>query len=178
MAFLLRNKKKKTKPFCTLVVAPLSSSNQTKKKGRFTSRFAKKKGYLVYGQNGVDLSFSPCFALWVPRRCSQVLVFTSIWGTEKGVWQWHFSCCFSQHLALLGPPSTAKQEKTQNDKSTLLYPPPTCIPLCEFWVFSLERPKHFSQKSVRIRFFFTVLWAPGKTLRILEKIREKLKGNN
>ena len=30
---------------------------------------------------------------------------------------------FFQHLAILGPPNTAKQGKRQNDKSTLLYPP-------------------------------------------------------
>ena len=30
---------------------------------------------------------------------------------------------FSQHLSILGPPNTAKQGKTQNDKSTLFYPP-------------------------------------------------------
>ena len=46
-----------------------------------------------------------------------------IWGTQKGAWQWHSVCCFSQHLVILGPSNTAKQGKTQNDKSTLFYPP-------------------------------------------------------
>ena len=74
-------------------------------------------------------------------HCSQILVLSSIWGTQKGLWQWHFSCCVSQHLGILRPPSTAKQEKTQNDKSTLFYPPPghgqkihlwTSIPITSF----------------------------------------------
>ena len=62
-------------------------------------------------------------------HCTQVLVFTSIWSTRKGVWEWHFSCCFSQHLDILGPPNAAKQGKTQNDKSTLFYPPTISTPL-------------------------------------------------
>ena len=83
-----------------------------------------RRGAPVYGQNGVDLSFSPVLCLLAyGGHCSQILVFTCIWGTQKGVWQWHFSCCFAQRLVILGPPNTAKQGKTQNDKSTLLYPP-------------------------------------------------------
>ena len=39
------------------------------------------------------------------------------------MWHCHFSCCVSQHLGILGPPNTAKQRKTQNDKSTLFCPP-------------------------------------------------------
>ena len=34
-----------------------------------------------------------------------------------------FRAVFSQHLGVLGPPDAAKQGKTENDKSTLLYPP-------------------------------------------------------
>ena len=52
-----------------------------------------------------------------------VLVFSSIWGAQKGVLWWHFSCCFSQHLVILEPPNTTKQGKTQNAKSTLFTPP-------------------------------------------------------
>ena len=64
-------------------------------------------------------------------HCSRILVFASVWGAQKGVWQWHFSCCFSQHLGILGAPNTAKQGKTQNDKSALFYPftPPPSPPI-------------------------------------------------
>ena len=34
-----------------------------------------------------------------------------------------FRAVFSQHLGILRPPNTAKQGKTQNDKSTLFCPP-------------------------------------------------------
>ena len=39
------------------------------------------------------------------------------------------SCCFSQHLGILGPPNTAKQGKRKRDKSTLFPPPPPQGPL-------------------------------------------------
>ena len=75
------------------------------------------------GKMGSICHFPCAFPASIWGRCSQVLVFTSMWGTQKRVWQWHFSCCFSQHLGILGLPNTAKQGKTQNDKSTLFYPP-------------------------------------------------------
>ena len=75
------------------------------------------------GKMGSICHFPRALPASIWGHCSQVLVFTSIWGTRKGVWQWHFSCCFSQYLGILGPPNTAKQGKTQNDKSTLFYPP-------------------------------------------------------
>ena len=52
-------------------------------------------------------------------HCSQVLVFTSIWGTQKGCDNDTFRAVFPQHLGILGSPSTGKQGKIQNDKSTL-----------------------------------------------------------
>ena len=78
------------------------------------------------GKMGSICHFPRALPASIWGHCSQVLVFTSIWGTQKGFLQWHFSCCFSQHLGILGPPNTAKQEKTQNDKWTL-FCPPTCI---------------------------------------------------
>ena len=79
---------------------------------------------LYMGKMGSICHFPCALPTSIWWHCSQVLVFTSTWGIQKGVWQWHFSYCFSQHLVILGPPNTAKQRKTQNDKSTLFYPPP------------------------------------------------------
>ena len=59
-------------------------------------------------------------------HCSQVLVFASTWDTQEGVWEWHFSCCFSQHLGIFGPPNAVKQGKMQNDTEP---PPPHWNPL-------------------------------------------------
>ena len=62
-------------------------------------------------------------------HCSQILVFTTIWGTQKGVWQWHFSCCFSQHLRILGPPKLQnKGKRKMTDRPCFALPqetPPT-----------------------------------------------------
>ena len=43
---------------------------------------------------------------------------------KKGFENDTFHAVFPQHLGILGPPNTVKERKTQNDKSTLLYPPP------------------------------------------------------
>ena len=82
-----------------------------------------KRGGVYMGKMGSICHFPRALPASIWGHCSQVLVFTSIWGTQKGVWQWHFSCCLSQHLGILGPPNTAKQGETQNDKSTLFCPP-------------------------------------------------------
>ena len=82
-----------------------------------------RRGPLYMGKMGSICHVTRPLPASIWGHCSQVLVFTSIWGRQKGVWQWHFSCCFSQHLGISGPPNTAKQGKTQNDKSTLFCPP-------------------------------------------------------
>ena len=75
-------------------------------------------------QAGRFVSFPVLCLLAYGDTCSQVLVFTSIWGTHtKRVSQWHFSCRFPSIWVFGHPPNTAKQGKTQNDKSTLFYPP-------------------------------------------------------
>ena len=57
--------------------------------------------------------------------CSQVLVSTSVWGAQEGVWQWRFSCYFSLDLDIFGSPHLVKQGKNaKNDKSTLFHPTP------------------------------------------------------
>ena len=62
-------------------------------------------------------------------HCSQVPVFTRVWGTHtKGCDNDMFHVLFSQHLVILGLPNTAKQGITQNDKSTLFCPPPPTGP--------------------------------------------------
>ena len=63
-------------------------------------------------------------------HCSQVLVFTSIWGKHKhrGVTMTLF-VLFSPASGYLGTPNTAKQGKAENDTSTLFYPPPHRVPL-------------------------------------------------
>ena len=87
-------------------------------------RLLKRKRVLLYmGKIGSIYHFPRALPASIWGHCSQVLVFTSIWDTQKGVWQWHFSCCFCLRLGILGPSNTAKQWKMQNDKSTLLYPP-------------------------------------------------------
>ena len=72
---------------------------------------APANGPLYMGKMGLICHFPCALPASIWGHCSQVLVFTSIWG------------CFSQHLGNLGPPNTAKHGKTQNDKSTLFYPP-------------------------------------------------------
>ena len=59
-------------------------------------------------------------SIWV--HCAQVLGFTSIWGARMTVTLFVLFLFF-QHLGSLRLPNTAKQEKTQNDKSTLFLPP-------------------------------------------------------
>ena len=75
------------------------------------------------GKMGSLCHLSPALPASIWGHCSQVLALLAFWGTPKGVWQWHFSCCFSQHLGVLGHPNTAKQGRKQNDKSTLFTPP-------------------------------------------------------
>ena len=57
-------------------------------------------------------------------HCSQVLVFTIIWGTHKkrGLTRTLFVLFFPAS-GYLEPQNTAKQGKHENDKSTLFYPP-------------------------------------------------------
>ena len=94
-------------------------------------------GGVYMGKIGSICHFPRALPASIWGHCSQVLVFTSIWGTQKGVWQWRFSCYFSQHLGSLKPPSTAKQGKTENDKSTLFYPPTSLIFFSLVFWFSL-----------------------------------------
>ena len=72
----------------------------------------------MHVQNGVDLSLSPCFAkFWF------LLAFGG--HIKTGCDRDTFRAVFLfQHLGILRSPNTAKQGKTQNDESTLLYPTP------------------------------------------------------
>ena len=63
---------------------------------------------LYMGKTGSICHFPRALSASIWGHCSQVLVFTSIWRHKKGVWEWHFSCCFSQHLGILGPPKHCK----------------------------------------------------------------------
>ena len=83
----------------------------------------QQSGKSSMGKMGSICHFPCALPASIWGHCSQVLVFTSIWGTQKGVWQWHFPCCFSQYLGILRLQNTVKHEKTQNDKSTLFSPP-------------------------------------------------------
>ena len=83
-------------------------------------------GELYMGKMGSICHIPRAVPASIWGHCSQILVFASMWGTQKGVWQWHISCCVSQHLGILRPQNNVKQGKTQNDKSTLFYTP-TCI---------------------------------------------------
>ena len=70
--------------------------------------------------------FSRALPASIGEHCSQVLIFNSIWGArKKGCPNHTFRAVLSRHLDILGTPQhTTKQGKTQNDKSTLFYPPP------------------------------------------------------
>ena len=50
----------------------------------FTFKIWEKSGP-IKEQNGVDLSFSRALPASIWGQCSQILVFTSTWGTQKGV---------------------------------------------------------------------------------------------
>ena len=84
---------------------------------------SRPSDWLCMGKKGSICHFARAFPASLWGHYSQVLVSTSIRGTWKGVRQWHFSYCFSQHLGILGPPNTVKQGKAQSDKSTLFCPP-------------------------------------------------------
>ena len=60
------------------------------------------------GKMGSICHFPGALSASICWHCAHILVFTSIWGTHKRAGQWHFSCCFSQHLGTLRPPNTAK----------------------------------------------------------------------
>ena len=73
---------------------------------------------LYMGKMGSICHFPRALPASIWGHCSEVLFFTSIWGAQKGVWQWHFSCCFSQHLGILEPPNhcqTRENAKWQID---------------------------------------------------------------
>ena len=113
---------------------------------------------LYMGKMGSICHFPRALPASIWGHCSQVLVFTSTWGTRKGVWQWHFQCCFSQHLGILQPQNTVKQGKRENDKSTLFYPPTMTPFACAlilvclysgFWSFGFGRNRQNSGESSR-----------------------------
>ena len=84
---------------------------------------------LFMGEMGSICHFPRALSTRIWGRCSQVLVFTSIWGqTRRGATMTRFVLSFPAS----GYHGTAKycktKENTQNDKSTLFYPP-TCIAL-------------------------------------------------
>ena len=68
------------------------------------TRYMGKMGSICHVPHALPAS------IW--GHCSRVLVFASIWGTQKGDGDSDtFRAVFSQHLGILGPPSTAKQGK-------------------------------------------------------------------
>ena len=62
-------------------------------------------------------------------HCSQVLVFTSIWGTQKGVWWWHFSCCFFPAFGYVGTPKHYKTRENAKWQIDPVLPSHLYIPL-------------------------------------------------
>ena len=70
------------------------------------------------GKKGSICHFSRSLTASIWGHCSQVLLFTSIRGTHWGRDNNTFRAVFSQSLGTLRPPNTAKQGKTQNEKST------------------------------------------------------------
>ena len=104
---------------------------------------------LYVGKMGSICHFSRALpaSLW---GHSQVLVFASTWGTQKGAWQWHFSCCFSQHLSILEPRNAAKQGNAKMTNRPLFTPPPHSWPL-----FSRARPVHFGALPAAAKQLFT-----------------------
>ena len=78
------------------------------------------------GKMGSICRFSRALPASIWGRCSQIPVFTSIWGTEKRVRQWHFPCWV---FPASGYRETSKYCKTrENAKRQIDPPPPTCTP--------------------------------------------------
>ena len=65
---------------------------------------------LYRNQSGVDLSFFPCFVCSIRGHRSQVLVFTSIWGTQKKIMTMTlFALFFQAFRVFLGPQTLQKK---------------------------------------------------------------------
>ena len=112
----------------------------------------------LHGQNGVDLSFSPCFACQhMGTLLSNPSFYWHLGHTKRGV-TITFFVLFSQHLGILGPPNAAKRGNKQNDKSTLFYPFRTS-PFKEAWI-DLRRLQSSRKKG--LYWFFLALRGEGE----------------
>ena len=78
----------------------------------------------VYGQDGVDLSFPRALPASIWGNCSQVLVFTSIWGTQKRVWQRHFRAVFPSIWVSWDPQTPQNKGKRKMTNRPCFTPPP------------------------------------------------------
>ena len=76
------------------------------------------------GKKGSICHFPRSLPASIWGHCSQVLVFTSIWGAQEGAWQWHFSCCFSQHLGTWDTQTLQKTRVNVKWQIDPVLPPP------------------------------------------------------
>ena len=76
---------------------------------------------MVYGQNGVDCHFPRALSASIWGHCSQILVFASIWDTQKGCNNDSFRAVFPS-IWYLETPKQCKTRETENDRSTLILP--------------------------------------------------------
>ena len=100
-------------------------------------------GPLYMGKMGSICHFPRALPASIWGHCSQILIFTSIWGTQTWVWQWHFSCCFSQHLVILGPPKHCKTRGKRKMTNRPCFTPPH------------GPPSHYPSRSLS-------LWGPTR----------------
>ena len=101
------------------------------------------------GKIGSICHFSRALPASIWGHCSQVLVSTSIWDTQKGVWRRHLSCCFSQHLGIWDPQTLQNKGKNKMTNRPCFYPP-TCP---------------ISPYSKAFKRFRTHFWCPFPLLR-------------
>ena len=110
----------------------------TKRRFRLAIHFETTPPPPVYGQNGLDLSFSPCFACWHMGTLLSSPSFTSTWGTQKGCDNDIFRAVFPSIWVSWDPQTLQNKGKRKMTNRPFYTPPHPLRADVQFWGISLN----------------------------------------